>query len=160
MDALSISMLIILVPVALVYLFKSNAGLMFFAACAGLVLLSTLDTAVVATAGAVVPGEGEAYVRLAVVLASLVFAAVFFASKVQGAKLIVHSIVALFVGVMLWLLLPEVTGVSWLVSGVSSDLWLDINQFSTLVIAATFAMSVLVVIPPRQHEKRRRKSKH
>ena len=153
-------MIIIIVPVFLVYLLKANAGLMFFAACAGLVLLSTLDSAVVATAGSVVPGEGEAYVRLAVVIASIAFAAVVFSNRVHGAKLALHGVIALLIGMMLWLLLPEVTGVSWLVSGVSSQLWLDANQFSTLIIAATFGLSALMVIPAKHHEKGKHKSKH
>lgn len=160
MDTLSVSMIIIAVPVLLVYLLKANAGLLFFAACAGLVLLSTLDNAVVATAGSIVPGEGEAYVRLAVVIASIAFAAVVFSNKVHGAKLVFHAVIALLIGVMLWLLLPAVTGVSWLVSGVNSQLWLDANQFSTLIIAAAFGLSSLAVIPARHREKGKHKSKH
>jgi hypothetical protein len=60
------------IPLAMLFFFKANAGVMFFATCSGLVLLGNLDPVVVTTAGAVVPGEGEAYIRLAVVVLSMI----------------------------------------------------------------------------------------
>ena len=162
MDALSLSMLITLVPMALVVLLKTNAGLLFFAATAGIVLLSTLDSSVIATAGSVLPGVGEAYVRLAVVIATLALTAVFFAEKVHGTtSLVLHSVISVLIGVMLWLLLPEATGVTWLVDGIDNEYWQDINRYSTLIIAVTFGLSVLTVLPPHnKRSKRRKKSSH
>ena len=57
----------ILFPLLLLFVFKANAGILFLAACAGLVLLQTLDPTVVTTAGAVIPGDGESVIRLLVV---------------------------------------------------------------------------------------------
>jgi len=161
MDALSLSMLVILIPMVLVVLLKTNAGLLFFASTAGLVLLSTLDSTVLATAGSVLPGVGEAYVRLAVVVATLALTAVFFAEKVHGSTaLALHSVIAVLIGFMLWMLLPEATGVSWLVDGVDNQYWQDMNRFSTLIIAATFGLSVMTVLPPRNHARaKKRKQK-
>jgi len=164
MDALSLSMLVILIPMVLVVLLKTNAGLLFFASTAGLVLLSTLDSAVLATAGSVLPGIGEAYVRLAVVIAALALTAVFFAEKVHGsAALALHSVIAVLIGFMLWMILPEATGVSWLVDGVDNQYWQDMNRFSTLIIAITFGLSVLTILPARSSGRgrsKKRKLKH
>lgn len=154
------SMAIILVPLVLLFLFNSNAGVMFFAACAGLVLLGSLDTAVVATAGAVVPGEGEAYVRLSVVLVSIILSSLMFKNKIHGSSLVPHGVIAFLVGVMLWLLLPSVTGVSWLVDSIDNKYWQDVNNFSTLIIAIAFSLSILIVMSRSHTAKGKHKSKH
>ena len=74
-DIIASSLLLLGLPLFLLFFFKANAGVLFFAACAGIVLLESLDPTVVTTASAVLPGEGEAYIRLAVVMLSVIFSA-------------------------------------------------------------------------------------
>ena len=153
---LSISMLLIALPLLLVLFLKTNAGMMFFATCSGLVLLSSVDPTVVVTAGAVVPGEGEEYVRLAVVALSVIFGAVAFRRTVGGLELLLHGCIAILLGVMLWLLLPDAVGVSWLTQGVTNDLWRQLFNYRTLIIAAIFALSVIALLfgkPINSHKK-------
>lgn len=156
---ISVSMLIILYPTLLLWAFKSHAGVIFFAACAGLVTVGTLDVAVVAAAGAVVPFEGEAYVRLMVVLMTIGLGALLSKNSVQKNGYVVHAILSLLVGCMLWILLPSATGVSWLVSGVDNDYWLVADSFKTLVIAGSFSLS-LILIPTKKQKHGKKKSVH
>ena len=68
-----------------------------------------------------------------------------------------HAAIAFFIGVILWLLLPALTGVDWLIDGVNNRYWQDINQYTTLIVAVTFGASALVLIPSGSKKPRRRK---
>jgi hypothetical protein len=142
-------------PVALLVGLKTNAGIMFLAACAGLILLESLDPTVVTTAGAIVPGEGEAFVRLAVVLLSVVFSGVMFRHSVSNSQIPIHILIAFLIGVMLALILPASTGVSWLLETTRESLWQDVNDYRTLVIAGGFSLSLLAILlaKPAKHGK-------
>src|SRR6056297_2640011 len=126
MSSLIIAGIILLgFTISLLWFFKANVGVMFLAACSGLVLLSSIDPVVITTAGSVVPSEGEAYVRLSVVLLSVVFAAMMFRNSVHGSKLLLHGMIAALLALVLLLVLPETTGVSWLVDATREPLWQD-----------------------------------
>lgn len=143
-------------PLAMLVLLKTNAGIMFLAACAGLVLLQNIDGVVITTAGAVVPSEGEAYVRLAVVMLSVVFAGLIFRETVRGGLLGVHSLLILILGAMLWLLLPAVTGVSWLVqSSQELPFWQTADNFKALIITAGIILSLLLILVARSKNKKK-----
>jgi hypothetical protein len=145
-------------PLFMLYFFKANGGIMFLAACAGLVLLNSLDPVVVTAAGAVVPGEGEAYVRLSVVLLSIVFSGLVFRGTTKGTALVLSTIVSLLLAVMLWTTLPSATGLSWLINTIDTEYWNNINNFKTLIIAAGFSLSLLAVLFGQN--KPHKKSKH
>ena len=136
----------LILPLFMLYFFKSNAGIMFLAACAGLVMLNSLDPVVVTAAGAVVPGEGEAYVRLSVVLVSIIFSGLVFRDTTKGSALLLNTFVVLLIALTLWLTLPSATGVSWLLDFVVKDYWKLINDYRTLIIALGFALSLLAVL--------------
>lgn len=138
--------------------FKSNTGIMFLASCAGLVLLNNLDPVVVTAAGAVIPGEGEAYVRLAVVLLSIVFAGLVFRGTTKGSAMPLSVLIAIILSLTLWMTLPEATGVSWLVNSTSSQYWRDMDSFRALIISAGFALSLIAVLTGKP--KHNSKSKH
>ncbi len=142
-------------PLTLLVFLNTNAGIMFLASCAGLVLLESLDPTVVTTAGAIVPGEGEAFVRLAVVLLSLVFAAVMFRNSISKAQLPVHTLIVLLLGAILTILLPSATGVTWLLDTSKESLWQNVNDYRTLLIASGFALSLLAILlaKPAKHGK-------
>lgn len=133
-------------PLFMLFFFKANGGIMFLAACAGLVLLNSLDPVVVTTAGAIVPGEGEAYVRLAVVMLSIVFSGLVFRGTTKGTALLLNTVVVGILAVMLWLTLPTVTGVSWLIESKNLEYWEIVYDYQTLIIAAGFALSLLAVL--------------
>jgi hypothetical protein len=143
----------------LLLIFKTNAGVMFLAACAGLVLLSSLDPVVVTTAAAFVPQEGEAYVRLLVVLLSIVFSAMMFKNSVHGSKIFLHALLVVVTALMLWLLLPSATGVSWLLDNSKESIWQNVNDYRTLIVASGFSLSLLVVLMKSGHHSGH-KSKH
>lgn len=144
-------------PMLMLIMFRANAGIMFLAACTGLVLLNNLDDAVVTTAGAVVPGEGEAYVRLAVVLLTLAFAGLMFRDTVKGSSTILHGLIVIFIGATLWLTMPEATGVSWLANSLDKSWWQDVNNFRALIITAGFALSLVAVLTGRSKHKKHHK---
>ncbi len=139
-------LLLLLLPLGLLFVFSTNAGVMFLAACAGLVLLGSLDPTVVTTAGSVVPGEGEAYIRLSVVMLSILLAAMMFKGSVKGSTLFLHVGVIVFLAGTLWVLLPNATGVSWLLDSSKEPIWNDLNEFKSLIIAAGFSFSLLAVL--------------
>jgi hypothetical protein len=148
-------------PLFMLYAFKANGGIMFLAACAGLVLLNSLDPVVVTTAGAVVPGEGEAYVRLSVVLLSIVFSGLVFRGTTKGTALVLDTVISVLLAVMLWITLPSATGVSWLINSIDTTYWNTMNDFRTLVIAAGFALSLLAVLfGHKKHHGKHGKGKH
>ena len=155
MESLIFSGLLALgLPLFLLLLFKSSAGMMFFAACAGLVLLSSLDPAVVSTAGAMVPGDGEAYVRLSVVVTAMIFAAMMFRNTIHGLTgLTLHSFVVLLLALMLLVTLPSTTGVPWLMDAARESAWKVINDFRALIVAGGFSLSMVVVLTNKGRSK-------
>jgi hypothetical protein len=159
MSSLLLSFLAILVFTQfLIVFFKANAGVMLLAACTGFVLLSSIDPVVITTAGAVVPSEGEAYVRLAVILFSMVFTALFFRNSVKGSQLIMHSIIGAVLSIILLLLLPETTGVSWLLEATDEQAWIDVNEYRSLFVATGFGLSLIAIMTTMK--KHHKKSKH
>ena len=157
-DLLLPFILFLRLPLLMLFVYKSNVGVMFLSACSGLVLLSSLDPVVVVTAGAVVPGEGEAYVRLAVVLLSIVFSGLIFRGTTHGSIVPLHVLIAVILSIVLWLTLPSATGISWLVELVENDYWIDANNFKALFVASGFSLGLIVVLLGQQ--KHHKKSKH
>jgi hypothetical protein len=148
-------LLFFVVPLVLCIVLKTNAGIMFFAACSGIVLLSSLDVTFVATAGAVVPGEGEAVVRLAVVLAAIGIAALAFKGSVHGARIVMHVLLAFLLGCVLWLELPALSGASWLLDSITTTQWKFLDAFQSPIIATGLALS-LVLLLSRDHKYKKR----
>lgn len=149
--------LFVFLPLAMLILLKTNAGMMFLAACTGLVLLNNLDDVVVTTAGAVVPGDGEAYVRLAVVLLTVVFSALVFRNTVDGGIMFLHGLIVLCLGAVLWLILPGATGLTWLLESASQDWWRQLNDYRALIITVGFALSLTAVLLSRSKHRRNHK---
>ena len=133
-------------PIFMLLFFKSNVGIMFLSACTGLVLLSSLDPVAITAAGAVIPSEGEAYVRLTTVIMTMVFAGFIFRRVLQIGHKLLHMIIILFLGLTLWLTLPAATGVSWLVDSTNENYWQNVNDFRTLIIAIGFGLSLVGVM--------------
>jgi len=155
MTSLILSGLLVLgLPLVLLLMFKASAGMMFFAACAGLVLLHSLDPAVVSTAAAVVPGEGdEAYVRWRS-WRRLLFAALMFRGTVHGmTSLLLHAFVVLLLALMLWVTLPSATGLSWMLENSRESVWRTVNDFRSLIVAAGFSLSMVVILTNKGRSK-------
>ena len=161
MTSVIISVLLLAgVPLLLLILLKASAGIMFLAACAGVVLLDSLDPAVVTTASAIVPvQDADSYIRLAVVLLSVVFAAMMFKNTVSTGHMLYSIFVVLTLGSMLWLLLPESSGVSWLLESTQQSVWQDTNSFKTLIIASGFSLSLIDILFVRRYAKHAKKHK-
>ena len=156
--ATAIAALIFLgIPMSLLVFLKANGGIMFFAGCAAIVLLNSLDTTFVAAAGSVVPGEGEATVRILVVMATILFAALSFRGSVRGVRFISNGLVVILLAALLWIELPPVVGASWLVDTMQERAWQITQDFQTVITAAGLGMSLLVVMT-KDHK--HRKSKH
>lgn len=145
----------VLIPLILLIIFRTNIGVLFLATCTGIVLLQSLDPAVVTTASAVLPGDGESIIRVAVVVMSLTFAAMMFRHAIASSQYLLHGILCIIVGIVLWLVLPVTSGLSLLVDAADSELWQNVNEFRTLIIATGFSLSLLAILmaKPPKHEK-------
>ena len=144
----------------LLVFFKANAGILFLSACAGVILLQSLDPVVISAAGAVLPSEGEAYVKLLVVLLSMLFAAMMFRHSVKPSQLAIHGLLAVVTGLLLWLLLPSTTGLSWLRSAVREDIWQTLKSYETLVVSLGFCLSLVVVLLSKGSHGHAKQGKH
>ena len=146
------------VPLITLFFFRSNGGILFLAACAGIVLLNSLDPVVVTTAGSIVPGEGEAYIRLIVVMLSIVFSGLVFRRTIKGSSLFLSGLIVVLTSLMLWATLPGATGVSWLIDSIDTEIWARISDFSTLIIATGLSLSLVSLLIGQKKE--HKKSKH
>lgn len=145
------------IPLSLLLFAKANAGIMFLAGCAGIVLLSGLDTEFISTAGTVVPGEGEATVRLLVVMFSVAIAGLSYRGSVKGLRFVSNTAVVFLLAAMLWVQLPPVVGASWLVDTMQEKAWRTTKDYQTPIIASGLGLSLLVVMT-KEHKPK--KSKH
>ena len=140
-------------PLFLLLFFRTNAGVVFLSACGGLVLLSTLDPNVVSAAGAILPSEGEAYVRFLVVALSMSFSAMMFKGATKHSHLPLHIIISLVLSVTLLMILPSSTGLSWLMNVSKSSLWQNAQDYKTLIVALGMSLSFLaILLGQRKHE--------
>lgn len=158
MEILLPAITFLLLPLLMLYLFRANGGILFLAACAGIVLLNSLDPVVVTAAGAIVPGEGEAYIRLLVVMLSMLFSGLVFRNTVKGSAIFLSILIVFITSLMLWVTMPEATGVSWLIESIDSEIWARTKDFSTLIIATGLSLSLVSIL--LGHKKEHRKSKH
>lgn len=158
MELVLVAGLFFILPLSLVIGLRANAGIMFFAACTGIVLLNSLDVTFVAAAGSVVPGDGESIVRLLVVLGAVFISALAFRHTVKGGALLFHIVLAGLLGATLWLELPALTGASWLLTTISERSWEILDAFQSPIIATGLALS-LVLLLSKDH-KYKKKSKH
>lgn len=145
------------IPLIMLLVMNSHAGIMFFAACTGLILLSSLDSTVVVAAAALVPTEGEAYVRLAVVMLTIVFAGLVFRNTTAGSIVALHVLIILIMTIVLLMVLPGVTGLSWLEDMTKNKVWQDVNEFRSLIIGTGFGLSLLSLTTMVSHHKRSKK---
>ncbi len=138
------------VPVVSLAVFRANAAVSFFAACTGIVLLSGLDPAVVSTSAVFLPGEGEAYVRIAVMMLTMLLAALLYRHTVHDAlRWVLHGTITLCTVAMLWVVLPSKTGVGALLNVIDEPLWITVSNYETLIVAVGFSISVLIVLKNR-----------
>lgn len=158
MDLLLPVIIFFIIPLAILFFFKSNGGILFLAACAGIVLLNSLDPVVVTAAGAIVPGEGEAYIRLLVVMLSMLFSGLVFRNTVKGSAIFLSVLIVFVTSLMLWVTMPEATGVSWLIESIDLEIWARMKDFSTLIIAAGLGLSLVSILLGQKRE--HKKSKH
>ena len=133
-------------PLLLVLIYRTNAGVMFLAACAGLVLLGSMDPAVVSAAGSVLSDSSEGYIRLGIVMVPIIFSALLFKHSTRTAQLPLQIIICLFIAMMLLLILPKQTGLPWLLSTAEHPVWQDIEEFLTILVAFGIALSLLAVM--------------
>lgn len=143
-------------PLAVLILLRANFGMVFLATCAGLVLIGNIDGAAVTAAGSLIPGEGEAYVKLAVTALTILSAGLIFRDMVAGRGIALHCGIMLLLSAMLWLILPAESGMSWLLDTTDTELWRLLSNFKTLIITAGFGLSLLA-IANRQGKPKRKK---
>jgi hypothetical protein len=69
--------------------------------------------------------------------------------------MILNGLIALLLGLMLWVTLPVATGISWLSGAVSQPVWQDVYNFRALIISLGFALSLLAMLfgHKKQHKK-------
>jgi hypothetical protein len=158
MELILTAVVLLGIPLITLFFFRSNGGILFLAACAGIVLLNSLDPVVVTTAGSIVPGEGEAYIRLIVVMLSIVFSGLVFRRTIKGSSLFLSGLIVVLTSLMLWATLPGATGVSWLIDSIDTEIWARISDFSTLIIATGLSLSLVSLLIGQKKE--HKKSKH
>lgn len=158
MESIIVASVVVLSPVILSQVMRANAGAMFLSACGGIVLLSTLDPVLVTTAGAVFPTEGESIVRLLVIVATIVIAALLFKNSIDGwHKTLLNSSIALLLGLLLLLQLPILTGMGALLSLLRESWWQDIALYDSAIVVVGLGLGLTSVIV-KHHS--RHKSKH
>lgn len=157
MESVIIAALVVLSPVALALFLRANAGAMFLAGCGGIVLLSTLDPVLVTTAGAVFPTEGESIVRILVILATVVIAALLFKNSVNGYKVLLNTGISFLLGLLFMLQLPGLTGLSPLITLTQESWWQDIQLYESAIVVAGLGLSLTTVLVKKNQN---HKSKH
>lgn len=158
MEGIIVASVTVLIPIAVAVVMRANAGAMFLAGCGGIVLLSTLDPVLVTTAGALFPSQGEAMVRIMVVLASIVIAAILFKDSIFGTKMVANVLIAFLLGLLLVLQLPALTGLTQLVNLIRLDWWRDLELYESAVVVAGLGVSLVMVLvkkhaPKKSHKK-------
>lgn len=157
MESVIVAAIVVLTPVLLAQFMRANAGAMFLSACGGIVLLSTLDPVLVTTAGAIIPAEGEAIVRVLVVVATIVIASVLFRDTVVGMRSALNVVTGLLLGFLLLTQLPALTGLGVLIDIVNESWWRQIDDYSSLIVVAGLLVSLSMVLLKKHSHKKHKK---
>lgn len=157
MESVILAAVIVLSPLVVAQLFRSNAGAMLLAGCGAFVLLGTLDPVLITTAGAVIPTEGEAIVRLLVIATTIGIATSIFSHTIHGSRVVINGIIALLLGFILLLQLPILTGLGPLVDLVREDWWKQLELYDSGIVLLGLGLSLLMVLTKGEKHKKPKK---
>jgi hypothetical protein len=137
--------LVVLLPVALTFLLRTNAAMLFFVISAASLLRIYVDEDVTAVAGSLIPGNGQSLVTSGMLVAPVLIVLFAFKKTVKARHLPLHMLIALATGGALLFVLPSFLSESTAASLKDFGLWQDLQPFAATIIGAGFLLSVLAV---------------
>lgn len=156
---LILTLAVVLVPFLLVLFLRTNAAILFFVLCGASTLQTYLDKDVSGFVSQLLPGKNVQTVALALFILPFIVAAIAFRHSVSKAKLPAHLILALLVGGSLVFVGPQFLPLSIVKTIEVSNVYLALQPYSSLMIAAAFLMSTvfLWLSHPKEHQEGKRR---
>lgn len=154
----AIALLVALIALFLVpvVVFKANSAILFLSACAGLVILNSLEPSIVTTAGSIIPFEGESVFRLLVILLPVVFASLVFHGTIKATAMMLHILLSMVSGFCLWVILPKLVSINFVSELTNYEPWQDAVEFTALglSVALLLSLTILSITKNARHDKK------
>lgn len=143
MAEIVLTIAIVLIPFLLVLFMHTNAAILFFILTAAATLQNYLDKDVANFTSTLLPGKNIQTLALVLFVFPFFVGAIAFRNTVSNKKLALHLLLALFVGACLIFIGPQFLPASVVKTIQSSDPYKLLSPYSSLVIAATFLLSIV-----------------
>jgi hypothetical protein len=166
MTHLVVLALLVLLPIALIVLFRVNAAIAFMSLALGnlLVIYTSSDVLSIATGLSTKPGVMGQWIRLGLLIAPFVLTLLFTRKSIGGGKQIINLLPAVASGLLFALLATPLLSPSLQASVKSEHIWHLLSQLETSVIlAGAFFSLVFLLFSHRgaaSHSDEKKHSKH
>lgn len=156
-------LVIVILPIGLLYLLKSNAAMVYLSLCLGYVLYafdyrSTKSLGSNGTIGTIHFKTSTMIVDLVLLLGPAVFTLISQIKSTPGKKRILNFIPAVFVGLFTPLLIVPVLPKSIMLSIYKLTLWIKLSHYQALIVGVGAAVAlVFLVINKKEHHKNHHK---
>ncbi len=131
-------------PLSLALFVRANAGAMFLASSAGIVLLGTLNTNQVDKM--LLNGDNRSFLPAVVLMGLILYSALIFRKTIRGWRSIFNLAVAFLLSLMLMLQLPLLTGFTALFRFQNYFWWQRAALYDFLIIAIGLIFSLLLLL--------------
>lgn len=145
MQGTLLALLFVLTPLLLVIFLRTNAAILFFVLCGASTLQTYLDKDVVSFAGSLFGGTNTRAVSLVLLVIPFAVAAIAFRHTVSKAMLVFHMLLSAGVGLALVYIVPQFLPPSALKIIQDSNVIVSLQPYTSIVIAACFLASVILL---------------
>ncbi len=145
MRELILTLIFILLPFILVILLRTNAAILFFVITGASTLQTYLDKDVTSFASSFLPGKNVQTISMVLFIVPFFVAAIAFRRTVSKNMLILHLLLALTVGISLVFISPQFLPAAVVTTIRASKLFTLFEPYTSIVIAASFLASVVVL---------------
>ncbi len=157
MQGTLLALLFLLTPLLLVLFLRTNAAILFFVLCGASTLQTYLDKDVASFAGSLFGGTNTRAVSLLLLIVPFIVAAISFRRTVTKRMIFFHLLLSLGVGLSLVFIVPQFLPPTALAAIQESDAFVLLAPYTSIVIAASFLASVVLLWtshPKHDHHKK------
>ena len=140
-----LTLIVVLLPFLLVLLLRTNAAILFFVITGASTLQTYLDKDVTSFAGSLLPGRNVQTVSLVLFVVPFFVAAFAFRQTVSKKMMFLHLLLSVAVGMSLVFIGPQFLPAAVVTTIRTSKLFTVFEPYTSIVIAASFLASVVIL---------------
>ena len=163
MSAMILFIIALALPVALLYIFKVDASIIFLTLCMGFVLVEFIASNTISLITAFYPNAGQlgySTTKIILLLLPSVLTMIFMFNSISGSKRLFNILPSIVVGLLLILLLQPMLPESINKTILASNYWAEYQKFETFIIGGGSLFCLALVWTNRKPKHAKSHAKH